>query len=419
MDELLRHHSQVAEATSMHNDETRSILFVDSDKNQLQSLKRILREFRGKWRLHYAENAKQALEVMQQSAVDIVVSEIRLAGRPGSDLLKEVKLHYPSITRLLFSGRALRTPAQEIVHHAHQFIPKPCDRVQLINILERVFQLRALLNNTAIEEMISSLGTLPSLPSTYQQMITALQSDATSVKDIGKIVAQDIGMSAKILQMVNSAFFGLPQQIASAEHAVTLLGIETVTNLALSAGVFTQLDPAVMSEFHLEQLWQHSQLVSGLVQRLSQETGMDQQQRQIPILAGLMHDLGKLLLATNDSEEYRRILQQAEQEQAPLHVIESESLWCNHAAIGAYLMGLWGLPFSAVEAVALHHSGDEQSLERIDCLIVYAANLLVNRVKMAQSRNHYSTDRLEALLTPEDFKKWTSISEEYLNGKVA
>jgi HD-like signal output (HDOD) protein len=401
----------------MHND-TNSILFVDSDRNQLQSLKRILREFKHKWQIHYAEDAQQALEIMQQTAVDIVVSETQLAGSPGSELLKQVKHHYPSTTRLLFSGQAIRSPAQEIVHHAHQFIAKPCNSNDLITILQRVFHLRSLLNNTAIEEMINSLGSLPSLPSTYQQMITALQSDATTVKEIGQIVAQDIGMSAKILQMVNSAFFGLPKQIASPEHAVILLGIEAVTNLALTAGVFSQLDPDIMSEFKLEQLWQHSLLVSGLVQRLCQSAGMDQQQRQVPILAGLMHDLGKLVLATNDSQEYRRILKQSDQEQAPLHVIESESLWCNHATIGAYLMGLWGLPYSAVEAVALHHSVDDQSYQRLDCLTVYTANLLVNKANNKYS-NYYSTDPLAALLGPDEFAKWTSISEDYLNGEVA
>jgi HD-like signal output (HDOD) protein len=399
--------------------ESQTILFVDSDSNQLQSLKRTLREFKEKWQIHYAADAEQALEIMQQTAVDIVVSETQLSGRQGSELLKEVQLHHPSTTRLLFSGQAMRTPAQEIVHHAHQFIAKPCKSDELVNILQRICYLRSQLNNPSMEEMISSLGTLPSLPSTYQQMISALQSDTATVKDIGKIAAQDIGMSAKILQMVNSAFFGLPQKIASPEHAVTLLGIETVTNLALSAGVFSQLDPDVMDEFNLDQLWQHSMLVSGLVQRLSQAAGLDQQARQIPILAGLMHDLGKLVLATQDTEEYRRIRRQSEQDSVPMYEVETESLWCSHATIGAYLMGLWGLPFSAVEAVALHHTAEEQTRDRLDCLAVYAANLLINRSGDTGYKDHYSTQRLEALLSPDEFTQWTAVADEYLHGNAA
>jgi HD-like signal output (HDOD) protein len=385
----------------------------------LQSVQRTLHEFKDEWQIHYAQDAQQALEIMQHAAVDIVVSETQLSGMPGSELLKQVQLHFPSTTRLLFSAQAMRTPAQEVVQHAHQFIAKPCDGDELIAILQRVFHLRSLLNNPSIEEMISSLGTLPSLPSTYQQMITALQSDTASVKDIGRIVAQDIGMSTKILQMVNSAFFGLPQRIASPEHAVTMLGIEAVTNLALTAGVFSQLDTDLMEEFHLERLWHHSLVVSGLVQRLAQHAGIGQQQRQVPVLAGLLHDLGKLLLATRDTQEYRRIVQMAEHEGTPVHEVESEALWCSHATIGAYLMGLWGLPFAAVEAVALHHSAENQNADRLDCLIVYAANLLVNRLGEHPNSDQYTTERLEGLLTPAEFAQWLSITEEYLNGQAA
>ncbi|MBT3057842.1 MAG: HDOD domain-containing protein [gamma proteobacterium symbiont of Ctena orbiculata] len=399
--------------------ETHAILFVDSDSNQLRSLRRNLREFRDKWQLHFAEDAQQALELMQQAAVDIVVSETQLSGMPGSELLKQVQLHYPSATRLLFSGQAMRTPSQEVVNHAHQFIAKPCERDRLIDILQRVFHLRSRLNNPALEEMISSMGTLPSLPSTYQEMITALRSESATVKDIGSIVAQDIGMSTKILQLVNSAFFGLPRQIASPEHAVSLLGIETVTNLALALGVFSQLDPDVIDEFKLEQLWHHSMIVSGLVQHLAKASELDQQQYQIPMLAGLLHDLGKLVLATQDREEYRRIVQQAADDGIPLYEAESESLWCNHATIGAFLMGLWGLPYSAVEAVALHHSAERQSSERLDCLLVYAANLLVESLNPSQQGDYYSTDILEALLTPDVVKKWKAITLEYLDGQAA
>ncbi|MBT2970313.1 MAG: hypothetical protein B6D72_13915 [gamma proteobacterium symbiont of Ctena orbiculata] len=399
--------------------ETHAILFVDSDSNQLRSLQRNLREFRDEWQLHFAEDAQQALELMQQAAVDIVVSETQLSGMPGSELLKEVQLHYPSATRLLFSGQAMRAPAQEVVNHAHQFIAKPCERDRLIDILQRVFHLRSRLNNPALEEMISSMGTLPSLPTTYQQMITALQSESATVKDIGSIVAQDIGMSTKILQLVNSAFFGLPRQIASPEHAVSLLGIETVTNLALAVGVFSQLDPDVIDEFNLEQLWHHSMVVSGLVQQLAKVSELDQQQYQIPMLAGLLHDLGKLVLATQDREEYRRIVQQATADGIPLHEAESESLWCSHATIGAFLMGLWGLPYSAVEAVALHHAAERQSKERLDCLLVYAANLLVHNSNPGQAGGYYSTDTLEALITPDTLAQWKAITLEYLDGQAA
>ncbi|MCU7807544.1 MAG: HDOD domain-containing protein [Candidatus Thiodiazotropha sp. (ex Semelilucina semeliformis)] len=402
----------------MQKQESSVILFIDSDNNQLQSLKRNLRDHRHKWINYYAENAVSALEIMSQIEVDVVVCETQLTGSSGSELLKQIQQRYPRTTRLLFSGQALRTPAQEAVQYAHQFIAKPCSKTELINILQRVTQLRETIGNPAMEALVNSLDTLPSLPQTYQQLITTLQSKSASVKDIGQIIAQDIGMSTKILQMVNSAFFGLPQHVASPEHAVSLLGMETVTNLALTAGIFSQLESALVEEFELEALWQHSLAVATLSQRLANAAGLSPQESEIPVLAGLLHDLGKVVLATCDSNEYRRIIRQSQRQGEPLNLVESESIWCSHATLGAYLMGLWGLPFPAVEAVALHHTPEQQASQHTGCLVVYAANLLLHAMGDADGKSQYDTGHLESLLSPEEFARWRAITAEYLDGQT-
>ncbi|MCG7871397.1 MAG: response regulator [Candidatus Thiodiazotropha lotti] len=398
--------------------DTNHLLFVDSDRNQLEALKRTLRDHNDQWQLHFCDSSASALELLHQLPIAIIISETQLGSKSGSELLKQVQQQYPSTTRLLFSGQALRTPAQEIVHHAHQFIAKPCDTQTLIVILERVIQLRDLLNNPAMTEMVNSLGSLPSLPASYQQMIEALQSEDTSLAEIGEIVAKDLGMSTKLLQMVNSAFFGLPQQISSPQHAVTLLGIETVSNLALGAAIFSRLDQALIDEFKLEPLWQHSQSVSGLVRQLGMAMGMSRQELETPVMAGMLHDLGKLILASQNQDEYRRIVKQATQEILPLFETEAEALWCHHAGIGAYLMGLWGLPFSAVEAVAHHHNHEYQSIDRKDCLLVYGANLLLHWLSDEQYRQHYDPQSLQSLLGDEEFNRWHKIAQEYLDGQT-
>jgi HD-like signal output (HDOD) protein len=402
----------------MNTIDTNHILFVDSNINLLEALKRTLRDHNEQWQLHFCETSASALQSLQQHPIAIVVSETQLDGEDGSELLKQIQQQYPSTTRLLFSGQALRTPAQEIVHHAHQFIAKPCDSETLIATLERVIELRNLLNNPAMTEMVNSLGSLPSLPASYQQMIEALQSDNTSLADIGEIVAKDLGMSTKLLQMVNSAFFGLPQQISSPQHAVTLLGIETVSNLALGAAIFSRLDQSLIDEFKLEPLWQHSQSVSGLVRQLGMATGMSRQELETPVMAGMLHDLGKLILASQNPQEYRRIIAQADQQTMPVFEAEAEALWCHHAGIGAYLMGLWGLPFSAVEAVAHHHNHEYQSTDRKYCLLVYGANLLLHWLTDEQYRQHYDPQSLQTLLGEEEFNRWRNITQEYLDGQT-
>jgi HD-like signal output (HDOD) protein len=395
------------------------ILFVDSDQNQLQALKRILHERKDRWQLRFATTAQEGLSIMQEQAIDIIVTDSKLNDSDGVMLLKEIQSRFPGTTRMLFSGDSLRNPAQEIVHHAHQFIAKPCHGHDLIQILETAVSLRGLLNNPAMESMIGSLGTLPTLPESYQELIDALQSDSTSLADIGKIVAKDIGMSAKLLQMVNSAFFGLPRQIASPEQAVTLLGIETVTSLVLGAGVFSRIDPAVIESFRLNELWQHSQTISTLIRLLGQAHGLKRQQLELPVMAGLLHDLGKLILASQDTEEYRRIANQSDELTIPMFEAEAEALWCSHAGIGAYLMGLWGLPLSAVEAVANHHTLERQSTEHVDALLVYGANLLYHWHCDPLHKEIYNPEPLRELLGEAEAERWMKIAQEYFDGQTA
>lgn len=396
--------------------DSKIILFVDSDANQLASLKRSLRDYRDQWMMYFVEDAASAMEVLSQLEVDVVVCETQLTAASGTLLLKQIQERYPRTTRLLFSGQALRAPAQEMVNYVHQFIAKPCSIEELVDILARVTQLRESINNPAMEALVNSLGNLPSLPQTYRELITALQDESTTVKQIGQIIAKDIGMSTKILQMVNSAFFGLPSKVASPEHAASLLGTETITNLALSAGVFTQLDEDLVKEFKLDALWQHSLAVASLAKRLAKASGMSQAESEIPMLAGMLHDLGQVVLATCDSSEYRRIIQQSQKQDEPIHLVESESIWCSHATLGAYLMGLWGLPLAAVEAVALHHSSEMQTQDNLVSLIVYAANLLLYASGTFAANADNELSHLKSLLGSETFNQWSAIAQEVVDG---
>ena len=196
---------------------------------------------------------------------------------------------------------------------------------------------------------------LPSLPSLYLEIMEELHSANTSFQKVGKIIAKDVGMTAKILQMVNSAFFGLRRQISSPKEAVSYLGLETVKSLVLTAKIFSQFDPKKISGFSLDELWNHSML-TGLFAKIILQTE-DQTREAIDdaYMAGLLHDLGKLILAQNLRDGYQQALTVARQSDRCLWVIENEIFGTTHAEIAAYLMGLWGLKYSVVEAIAFHH----------------------------------------------------------------
>jgi len=392
------------------------ILFVDSDENQLQSLRRNLRELRHRWDMQFVRSSGEALANMQERPADIVVAETQLDGTSGASLLGTIQSRHPHAVRLLLSGEAFRTPSREVIHHAHQFIAKPCAAADLIVHLERIAQLQTLLRDPAIESLLGGIQSLPSLPRTYQRLLDALRSGNASMASIGTIVEEDISMAAKVLQMVNSAFFGLPRKITSPAHATTLLGLDTITNLTLSAGIFSQLDPLLSNEFEIEELWNHSLRTAGLVRRLAMDIGLPREQSETPILAGLLHDLGKLVLASRDTLEYRLIVKYARETGCPLEQIESEALWCNHATVGAYLMGLWGLPYPAVEAVAYHHDPQRQSVDHPEYLVVYAANLLDESL-------HHEVDEerqfapLATLIPAIQLEHWKNLAEDFIHGK--
>jgi len=401
--------------SDMERDNIR-ILFVDSDENQLQSLRRNLRELRDRWDMQFVHSSGEALASMQEQPADIVVTETQLDGISGVNLLGIIQSRHPHTVRLLLSGEVFRTPSREVVSHAHQFIAKPCAAADLIALLERIAQLQTLLRDPAIESLLGGIESLPSLPRTYQRLIDALRSEHASMASIGAIVEEDISMATKVLQMVNSAFFGLPQKITSPVHAVTLLGLETITNLTLTAGVFSQVDPLLSAEFELESLWNHSIRTAGIARLLAADIGLPRGQGDIPVLAGLLHDLGKLVLATRDTQEYRLIVKYVRDTGHPLEQIESEALWCNHATVGAYLMGLWGLPYGAVEAVAYHHDPQRQSSDRPEFLVVYAANLFDTSLHQeVDLEPHFAP--LTALIPAAQFNRWKTIAEDFIHGK--
>ena len=180
----------------------------------------------------------------------------------------------------------------------------------------------------------------------------ALTDPDTSLQKIARIVEQDVGISAKILQLVNSAFFGIAHSITNIEHAVIYLGINTLRSLVLSLEIFRVFEPKTpLPGFSLERLQHHARLAAHIAARLP----VPKHLADITMVAGMLHDVGKLILAWKFPERFKKLLAEAAEEHCPLYKVEEREYGFSHAEIGAYLLGLWGLPYILVEAVALHH----------------------------------------------------------------
>jgi CheY-like chemotaxis protein len=244
----------------MEASKKRRILFVDDEELLLKGLQRMLRSMRHEWEMRFVDNGQAALDLIQKETFDAVITDMQMPGMSGIQLLETVMQEYPDIVRIILSGQLDQEMILKTVRSAHQHLSKPCDADLLKATLAQAFGLRDLLADENIQKLVSRIESLPSLPSLYLEIMEELQSANTSFKKIGVIIAKDVGMTAKILQMVNSAFFGLRRQISNPQDAVSYLGFETIKSLVLSAKIFSQFDQKKLPGFSLDNLWNHSML---------------------------------------------------------------------------------------------------------------------------------------------------------------
>jgi len=331
------------------------ILFVDDEPMILEMLKLTLAPMSTEWDMTFAASGEGALASMAKRPYDIVVSDMRMPGMSGAQLLNEVMKRYPATVRIIFSGYAEQDQVMKCIGNTHQFLAKPFDVSALKAALNRCQNSKTRLPNKEIQTLLAGRDHLPSIPAIYFQIIDALQSPDCSAQGIGDIVATDPGLTAKILQLVNSAFFGFAREISSAEEAVMLLGVGTIRALALTVHLFSAFEPIPSKDWSVEQISSHSLRVGRFARKIAEFQGAGETQREEAFTAGLLHDAGKLILADILAARYFEIYSDARTHSHPLSTAEREALGVTHAEVGAYLLDLWGLPASLVEAVALHH----------------------------------------------------------------
>lgn len=334
----------------------KSILFVDDEPNVLDGLRRMLFPMQREWEMAFARGGAQALELLEARHFDVVVTDMRMPGMDGSRLLAEVKKRHPDTLRFVLSGQSDSETLYRSVGEAHQFLSKPCKPALLKECVDRAFALRELLSSDSLKAVVAQIGALPPVPRVYAKLCEALKSPDSSIADVGRIIETDLAMTAKILQLANSAFFGLRRQVASATQAVSLLGLNTVRALVLTTGLFAPLEGAKLPRgFSLDALWRHSMIVGAYVQAICRAESAPKETANDAYTAGLLHDTGELVLASACPEDYACVFDRAVAESLPLAAAEKALLGCTHGEVGAYLLGIWGLPHPIVEAVAFHH----------------------------------------------------------------
>jgi putative nucleotidyltransferase with HDIG domain len=288
--------------------------------------------------------------------------------------MRAVQRVRPASVRIVLSGYAEIESVAQAATVAHRFLSKPCAIEELVRVVTRSCDINALIEHDALRSAATGTGRLPSVPRLYSQLTTLMSDPNATVAQASALVEQDAAMTAKVLQLANSAFFGRPRPVSSVKEAISYLGMNAIKALALSADAIEAFNPAREIEgFSIERLQSHSALVARIARRLL-EAGCD---ADGAVAAALVHDVGILVLAARNPDYLAAVLARAEAEDRPLFEIELEERGFTHADVGAHLLGLWGLPPAIVDAVARHHRPSLAHDARLDAVTaVHVASVL-------------------------------------------
>ena len=355
------------------------ILFADDEEPVLLGLRASLRRERKRWDMRFAQGASRALEMLQEEPADVVVSDMRMPAMDGAALLAAVHKRSPRALRIVLSGQSDEEAAMRAVPSAHQWLAKPIERDALVDTIERARGMLDLLGNDDLFEIAGGVNSLPAAPRLYRELITVLSNPEAGAEEVARIIEQDPATSSRMLQMCNSAFFSLPRTITSVRDAVTILGFRTIGQLVLCAEVIHQMPVGRVPGFSVDEFQGHGLLVS----RMTQAILGDESCSQSAACAGLLHDLGQLILAAQAPERFARAIRVAGESERCLHDVEQEVFGATHAEVGAAVLALWGLPVDVVEAVANHHAPDVEEFGLVAA--VYVAQCLVEEAQAEAS----------------------------------
>jgi HD-like signal output (HDOD) protein len=393
------------------------LLFVDDEALVLSGLRRALHGMRQEWDMQFVESAAAALQALDHQPFDAIISDMRMPMMDGAQLLEQVKERYPGVVRIILSGQSSREAVFRSISPAHQFLSKPCDPQELVTRLGQAFAMRDLLSNQSVKTIISRMPSIPSLPTLYEELTAVLSREDYSLPQIERIVAKDVGMAAKILQLANSAFIGTHGRVSSLLQAVSLIGTETVRTLVLSVHVFSRCDGNSEVAAYLPALWDHSVAAASLAQRVASSQACGKAMVEESFTAGLLHDIGKVILLSEMLSKYREILGT---KGGSILSLELEHMGCTHAQVGAYLMSIWGLPVPLVHAVAFHDSPSDTKETQFSALTaVHVADAIVSATDPSTLNHDIEMDLcyLDRLGLREREAVWRSLHEKHMAAK--
>lgn len=401
----------------------KKILFVDDEKKIIDGLKRMLHPMRKEWEMYFALSGEEALAIIEDQPIDAIISDMRMPGIDGAELLTLIMKKYPKMIRIVLSGYSEQELILKSVRPTHQYLSKPCSVDILRKTIDRASKLHVMLQGNEIKNTISQMDSLPSQPRLYKAILEKLQDPESSMKDIGKIIESDMGMTVQILKLINSSFFGFYKDITSPVQAATLLGINTIKTLVLSLEIFTIFKTKEpLSEF-VNEIWTYSKLSAHFSKLIAREVSDNPVFIEDAFMVGFLHDIGFLILSSKLPDKLIDIINQSVDKNKTIYQVENENIGTTHPQIGAYLLELWGFADDITEAVynypdIKHLDKKELSLGHILHLGAgFAHKIHPSRYPILEYK--IKKDFLDTMNLKEQYNEWFSLCKKlYESGEL-
>ncbi len=393
-------------------------LIVISDTDERARLEQELDTPDDQWIIKYSASELESLGIIGNNKIDVVIADLELTTSSGYELLDKIRASHPSVVRILMSDFPEDENPLRFLKLVHQYLPPPVNSARLDTALQRAFLVRSMLEKSALQDILYEFSCLPPMPSLYLSLVDATANDAP-LPQIGGIVSGDTAISTRILEIVNSSLFSLPMTIKSPSHAVSLLGIDMIKALVLSLEVASGFEAtAFPGDFTIDGLMEHGMATGAVAREIVKAEGAPRKTSDMAMAAGLLHDQGKMILAENFDDRYGEALRVAVEKDESIHEAENWSFKVSHAEIGAYVLGMWGMPKTLVEAIHYHHEPAAAHVHRFSLLTaLHIADALVHEMKedlSLRGNSEPDMDYLRSFNAEARLVEWREITREVL-----
>lgn len=385
-------------------------MFVDDDPLVVRGLARNMSTMGDKMDISVRTSAADALKALEKELVDVIITDLYMPGIDGTALLNEVRSRYPTVFRFVLSGEARPEVMLQAARLSHQYLSKPCETALLHKTIVETLARLSTIKNAEIAKTISQLEGVPSRQASLAEFLRLLNDNTAPVEKIAASLKKDPGLSARLLKVANSSYFGHSGSVETLDDAIGLLGMDMIVSMAATHKLFAVTPPPASSNVHLDALWEHCIYVSTLVRHLGYKLKVPQSVLREAGTAALLHDIGKLVLAYAVPTGMAAAQTRAQADHMPGWQAEYFIFGNHHAEIGGCLLKLWGLPINVVEAVAMHHSPHHSGETRIGPVtLVHIADMLAHAGTNDGTTTFLDTAHLKALNLPENIDYWMGL----------